>query len=180
MMDNYLEIPLQLWKWHSFILFIYSIWIWYIWNSGYLCPDMQVVAVRGKSKPPPVAMIPLARNASVWRRCIKERRELLLRIWHENFAGDRSRWCIFTMAYSILCHISLLSIIISRPRVLFTFNFEKHRILSICVIMLLREDSLLYCAYSIAVFDLLCAVLFAVLSLGLILSHVSGYSYKFR
>ncbi|XP_034482399.1 uncharacterized protein LOC117787882 [Drosophila innubila] len=39
--------------------------------------------------------------------------------------------------------------------------------------MLLGENSLLYCAYSIAVFDLLCAVLFSVLSLGLILSHLS-------
>ncbi|KAL7733971.1 hypothetical protein ACLKA6_011668 [Drosophila palustris] len=39
--------------------------------------------------------------------------------------------------------------------------------------MLLGEDSLLYCAYSIAAFDLLCAVLFAVLSLSLILSHLS-------
>jgi len=38
----------------------------------------------------------------------------------------------------------------------------------------MREDSLLYCAFAIAVFDLLCAALFAALSLGLMLSHVSS------
>lgn len=37
----------------------------------------------------------------------------------------------------------------------------------------MREDSLLYCAFAIAVFDLLCAALFAALSLGLMLSHLS-------
>ncbi|XP_060658166.1 uncharacterized protein LOC132792730 [Drosophila nasuta] len=39
--------------------------------------------------------------------------------------------------------------------------------------MVLQEESLLYCAYAIAIFDLLCAVLFAVLSLCLILNHLS-------
>jgi len=41
---------------------------------------------------------------------------------------------------------------------------------------MMREDSLLYCAFAIAVFDLLCGVLFAALSLGLMLSHVSSCS----
>ncbi|XP_064552310.1 uncharacterized protein LOC135438087 [Drosophila montana] len=39
--------------------------------------------------------------------------------------------------------------------------------------MQLEKDSLLYCAYAIAVFDLLCGVLFAALSLCKIFTHLS-------
>ncbi|ALC43786.1 CG34238, partial [Drosophila busckii] len=36
-----------------------------------------------------------------------------------------------------------------------------------------REDSLLYCAYAIGAFDLLCALLFAALSMDMLVGHLS-------